>query len=33
MEKGVIAYEGNSADLKAKPDVIHRYLGLSLEAA
>jgi len=33
MEKGVIAYEGESADLKAKPNVIHRYLGLSLEAA
>jgi len=33
MEKGLIAYEGRSSELKAEPEVIHRYLGLSLEAA
>lgn len=31
MEKGRIAWEGASADLRADPDTIHRYLGLSLE--
>lgn len=31
MEKGQIAYAGDSASLRADPQIIHRYLGLSLE--
>ncbi|UOM35727.1 ABC transporter ATP-binding protein [Acuticoccus sp. I52.16.1] len=31
MEKGRIAWEGTSDDLKADQDTIHRYLGLSLQ--
>lgn len=33
MEKGAIAFEGASAELRKQPETIHRYLGLSLEAA
>lgn len=33
MEKGAIAFEGASRDLRDQPETIHRYLGLSLEAA
>ena len=33
MEKGSIAFEGASADLRKQPETIHRYLGLSLDAA
>lgn len=33
MEKGTIAFEGPSADLRKQPETVHRYLGLSLEAA
>ncbi len=31
MEKGRIAYVGTSADLRAQPEIVHRYLGLALE--
>jgi branched-chain amino acid transport system ATP-binding protein len=31
MEKGRIAHEGSSAALRADPETIHRYLGLSLQ--
>jgi branched-chain amino acid transport system ATP-binding protein len=30
MEKGVISYEGTSTELKENPEIIHRYLGVSL---
>ncbi len=30
MEKGVISHETTSADLRANPDIIHRYLGVSM---
>jgi branched-chain amino acid transport system ATP-binding protein len=30
MEKGTIMFHGRTADLRAQPDVVHRYLGLSL---
>jgi len=30
MEKGIISYEGTSAELKKNPEIIHRYLGVSL---
>jgi len=30
MEKGAICYESTTTDLKAKPDIIHRYLGVSI---
>ena len=30
MEKGIISYEGTSKELKANPEIIHRYLGVSL---
>ncbi|MFV0367568.1 MAG: ABC transporter ATP-binding protein [Hyphomicrobiaceae bacterium] len=33
MEKGAIAFDGASADLLKQPETIHRYLGLSLDAA
>ena len=29
MEKGRISYEGTSAEIKANPQLIHRYLGVS----
>jgi len=29
MEKGTVVYSGMAHDLKARPEVIHRYLGLS----
>ena len=29
MEKGTIVYSGASHDLKSKPEIVHRYLGLS----
>jgi branched-chain amino acid transport system ATP-binding protein len=29
MEKGAIVYSGESHDLKAQPEIVHRYLGLS----
>jgi branched-chain amino acid transport system ATP-binding protein len=29
MEKGTIVHSGTSHDLKARPDIVHRYLGLS----
>ena len=29
MEKGTIVYSGASHDLKAQPEIVHRYLGLS----
>jgi branched-chain amino acid transport system ATP-binding protein len=29
MEKGAIVYSGASHDLKSRPEVVHRYLGLS----
>ncbi|MFW5834760.1 MAG: ABC transporter ATP-binding protein [Pseudomonadota bacterium] len=32
MEKGRIAHVGTSADLRARPEIVHRYLGLALEA-
>jgi branched-chain amino acid transport system ATP-binding protein len=31
MEKGTIVYTGASQDLKSKPEIMHRYLGLSLK--
>lgn len=33
MEKGRIVHEGSSASLRADPETIHRYLGLSLQPA
>lgn len=30
MEKGVICYEGSSQELRQKPDVVHRFLGVAL---
>jgi branched-chain amino acid transport system ATP-binding protein len=30
MEKGVIAYEGTSRELRDKPEIIHRFLGVKL---
>jgi branched-chain amino acid transport system ATP-binding protein len=30
MEKGVIAHSGVSHELKSQPEIVHRYLGLSL---
>jgi branched-chain amino acid transport system ATP-binding protein len=29
MEKGTIVYDGASQDLKAQPEIVHRYLGVS----
>jgi hypothetical protein len=29
MEKGTIVYNGASHDLKAQPEIVHRYLGVS----
>ena len=29
MEKGTVVYSGASHDLKAQPEIVHRYLGLS----
>ena len=29
MEKGTIVYDGAAQELKAKPEIVHRYLGLS----
>jgi branched-chain amino acid transport system ATP-binding protein len=29
MEKGTIVYSGTSHELKARPEIVHRYLGLS----
>jgi len=29
MEKGAIVYSGASHNLKAQPEIVHRYLGLS----
>jgi branched-chain amino acid transport system ATP-binding protein len=29
MEKGTIVYSGAAQELKAKPEIVHRYLGLS----
>jgi len=31
MEKGTIVYTGASHDLKSQPEIMHRYLGLSLK--
>jgi branched-chain amino acid transport system ATP-binding protein len=28
IEKGTFVYEGESADLRAKPEILHRYLGV-----
>ena len=30
MEKGVISYRGTAAELRAQPEAVHRYLGVSL---
>ncbi len=30
MEKGVIVHEGTPEELKTEPEVLHRYLGVSL---
>jgi branched-chain amino acid transport system ATP-binding protein len=30
MEKGVVVYNGTTAQLRAEPELIHRYLGLAL---
>jgi branched-chain amino acid transport system ATP-binding protein len=30
MEKGVVAYDGTTAQLRAEPELVHRYLGLAL---
>ncbi len=30
MEKGTIVHSGTSNDLKSQPEIVHRYLGLSL---
>src|SRR5262245_5197569 len=29
MEKGTVVYDGSAQDLKAKPEIVHRYLGVS----
>ena len=29
MEKGTIVYDGAAQDLKASPEIVHRYLGVS----
>jgi branched-chain amino acid transport system ATP-binding protein len=29
MEKGTVVYDGAAQELKAKPEIVHRYLGLS----
>jgi ABC-type branched-subunit amino acid transport system ATPase component len=29
MEKGTIVYDGAAQELKAQPEIVHRYLGLS----
>jgi branched-chain amino acid transport system ATP-binding protein len=29
MEKGTVVYEGTAQELKAEPEIVHRYLGLS----
>jgi ABC-type branched-subunit amino acid transport system ATPase component len=29
MEKGAIVHSGTSHELKAQPEIVHRYLGLS----
>ena len=33
MEKGSIVHTGTSAELKSRPEILHRYLGLSLQRA
>jgi branched-chain amino acid transport system ATP-binding protein len=30
MEKGAVVYSGSSHDLKARPELLHRHLGVSL---
>jgi ABC-type branched-subunit amino acid transport system ATPase component len=30
MEKGIIVHAGSSHELKAQPELVHRYLGLAL---
>jgi ABC-type branched-subunit amino acid transport system ATPase component len=30
MEKGTIVHAGSSTALKSQPEIVHRYLGLSL---
>jgi hypothetical protein len=30
MEKGTIVHAGSSKDLKSQPEIVHRYLVLSL---
>jgi len=29
MEKGTIVYDGSALDLKSRPEIVHRYLGLT----
>ena len=29
MEKGIIVYSGAARELKTRPEIVHRYLGLS----
>jgi len=29
MEKGTVVYDGTAQELKARPEIVHRYLGLS----
>jgi branched-chain amino acid transport system ATP-binding protein len=29
MEKGTVVYDGTAQELKAQPEIVHRYLGLS----
>ena len=31
MEKGTIVYDGAAHDLKSRPEIVHRYLGLSMQ--
>jgi ABC-type branched-subunit amino acid transport system ATPase component len=31
MEKGSIVHAGTSLELKSRPEILHRYLGLSLQ--
>jgi branched-chain amino acid transport system ATP-binding protein len=33
MEKGTIVHAGTSKDLKSQPEIVHRYLGLSLSTS
>jgi branched-chain amino acid transport system ATP-binding protein len=33
MEKGRVVYVGTSAELRAQPEIVHRYLGLALESS